>query len=180
MWNPDLYSDTLYFAASAHEGQFVPGKTYSYVVHLVDVCMEAMRAAILEELEDPNLAMQCALLHDTLEDTAVTYEILLDRFGRDVANGVRALSKKPELPHTRKVLEEYLRELAAQKREVRIVKLADRIVNLREPPAHWDMEKRKEYLEESRLILKFLKKTSPLLESRLNDKIYAYKRYIQE
>ena len=178
MWNPDLYSDTLNCAASAHEGQFVPGKTYSYVVHLVDVCMETMRAAVLEELEDPNLSMQCALLHDTLEDTAVTYEILLDRFGRDVANGVHALAKKPDA-HSRKALEEYLRVLSDQKREVRIVKLADRIVNLREPPSHWDTEKRKEYLEESRLILKFLKKTSPLLESRLNDKIYAYKRYIQ-
>ncbi|MFQ3621670.1 MAG: HD domain-containing protein [Spirochaetales bacterium] len=180
MWNPDLYSETLHFAAAAHEGQFVPGKTYSYVVHLVDVCMESMRAAILEEIDDPNLVMQCSLLHDTLEETAVTYEILLDRFGRDVAEGVRAISKKPDYQHTKKNLEEYIKGIAAQKREVRIVKLADRIVNLREPPAHWDMEKRKEYLEESRFILKGLKKTSPLLEARLNDKIYAYKRYIQE
>jgi hypothetical protein len=35
MWSPDLYDETLHFAASAHEGQFVPGKNYSYVVHKI-------------------------------------------------------------------------------------------------------------------------------------------------
>ncbi len=180
MWNPDLYSDTLYFAASAHEGQFVPGKTYSYVVHLVDVCMETMRAAILEELEDPNLAMQCALLHDTLEDTAVTYEILLDRFGRDVANGVRALSKKPDMQHTRKALEEYPAGTGSSEAGSTDRKAGGSNRKLAGTPLSLGYGKRKDYLEESRLILKFLKKTSPLLESRLNDKIYAYKRYIQE
>lgn len=179
MWNPDVFSETLHFAASAHEGQFVPGKPYSYVVHLMEVCMETLRAALLEDVEDPNLAMQCALLHDTIEDTAVTHEILVDRFGHEVADGVLALSKGNEFKK-KKELDVYLKNIAAQKREIRMVKLADRIVNLQEPPAHWDNEKRKSYREEAKQILKALKKTSNLLESRLSDKIYEYKRFIQE
>lgn len=37
-----------------------------------------------------------ALLHDTIEDTKVTYEQIENRFGKDVAEGVSALTKDPE------------------------------------------------------------------------------------
>jgi (p)ppGpp synthase/HD superfamily hydrolase len=177
MWNPDLFEETLHFAAAAHEGQFVPGKAYSYIVHLVGVCMEAMRAAIIEEAEDPNLVMQVSLLHDTLEDTAVTFDILHDRFGKDVSEGVRALTKDPEVSKKRQI-EDSLKRIVPLKKEIWTVKLADRIINLREPPPHWDIEKRRDYLDDARLIHKYLKKASPYLASRLNDKIYAYKKYV--
>jgi len=178
MWNPDLFDDTLHFAASAHEGQFVPGKNYSYIVHLVGVCIEALRAAVIEEVEDPNLVMQCALLHDTIEDTALTYEIILDRFGREVADGVSALTKNQDLPKKRQ-MEDSLERIMQQKKEIWMVKLADRAWNLREPPAHWELRKRQEYLEESQTILRLLKKASPYLAARLSDKMYNYKKFLE-
>jgi (p)ppGpp synthase/HD superfamily hydrolase len=177
MWNPDLYDETLHFAASAHEGQFVPGKNYSYVVHLVGVCMEVMRAAIIEEVDDPNLAMQCALLHDTMEETALTSDILIDRFGKEVTEAVKALTKNPDIPKKRR-LEDCLKRIIKLKREIWMVKLADRISNLKEPPEHWDNDKKKDYLEGSILIHTYLKKGSPYLAARLSDKIYAYKKYL--
>jgi (p)ppGpp synthase/HD superfamily hydrolase len=59
-----------------------------------------------------------------------------------------------------------------------MVKLADRILNMNEPPEHWDKAKRKEYQEEAKLILEILKAGSPYLAARLSDKIYTYNRYL--
>ena len=172
MWNPDLFYETLHFAASAHEGQSVPGQNYSYVVHLVGVCMESLRASMIEPA-DSNLIMQCSLLHDTMEDTAITLNILSDRFGDEVSEGVLALTWQEE-----ESLADYLKKIVRQKKEIWMVKLADRIWNMHEPPEHWEMEKRKEYQEEAREILETLKLGSPYLAARLSDKIYTYNRYI--
>ena len=172
MWNPELYHETLHFAAGAHEGQYVSGHNYSFVVHLVGVCNEALRASLIEPA-DSNLIMQCSLLHDTLQDTPVTLNILNDRFGNEVAEGVLALTKQEGEPYT-----EYLKKIMRQKKEIWMVKLADRIWNMYEPPEHWDMEKRKDYREEAREILETLRIGSPYLAARLSDKIYAYSRYL--
>ena len=172
MWNPELFHETLYFAAGAHEGQFVPGQNYSYVVHLIGVCMEALRASLIEP-SDSNFIMQCSLLHDTMEDTPVTLNILQDRFGDEVAEGVLAMTRQEG-----ESMADYLRKIARQKKEVWMVKLADRIWNMHEPPEHWDVGKRKEYQEEAREILETLKRGSPYLAARLSDKIYAYNRYL--
>ena len=172
MWDPDLFYETLHFAAGAHEGQFVPGQNYSYVVHLTGVCMEALRASMIEPT-DSNLIMQCSLLHDTMGDTPVTLNILLDRFGNEVAEGVLALTRQEG-----ESFSDYTKKIARQKKEIWMVKLADRICNLHEPPEHWDTAKRKEYREESRIILETLRMGSPYLAARLCDKIYAYNHYI--
>ena len=172
MWNPDLFYETLHFAAGAHEGQFVPGQNYSYVVHLVGVCMEALRASMIEPA-DSNFIMQCSLLHDTIEDTPVTLNILSDRFGNEVAEGVLALTKQEG-----ESFSDYLKKIVRQKKEVWMIKLADRIWNMHEPPEHWDTSKRKEYKEEARVILETLRMGSPYLAARLSDKIYDYNHYI--
>jgi (p)ppGpp synthase/HD superfamily hydrolase len=172
MWDPDLFHDTLHFAAAAHEGQFIPGQNYSYVVHLIGVCMEALRAASIEPA-DSNLIMQCSLLHDTMEDTPITLNILSDRFGNQVAEGVLALTRQEgESPAG------YLKKIVRQRKEIWMVKLADRIWNMSAPPEHWDRAKRQEYLEEAKLIHETLQRGSPYLAARLSDKIYAYNRYI--
>ena len=50
-----------------------------------------------------SLAVQCALLHDTIEDTAVTFEEIVDRFGREVAEGVLSLTKDKTLPKSEQI-----------------------------------------------------------------------------
>ena len=172
MWNPDLFRETVYFAAGAHEGQFVPGQNYSYVVHLIGVCMESLRATMIEP-SDANLVMQCSLLHDTMEDTPVTLNILTDRFGSQVAEGVLALTQQEG-----ESTEDYLKKIVRQNKEIWMVKLADRIWNMHEPPEHWDLAKRKAYCEEAKVIHETLKVGSPYLAARLSDKIYAYNKLI--
>jgi len=53
--------------------------------------MEVM--AVQDSIENAELAIVCAILHDTIEDTVVTYSELEKEFGEAVANGVMALSK---------------------------------------------------------------------------------------
>src|SRR5688572_18850309 len=93
MWNPDTYLRALRFAAERHATQLVPGTSLPYVVHLSSVAAEVMRGITVEPVDDPDLAVACALLHDVMEDTVTTYDELLGAFGADVANGVAALTK---------------------------------------------------------------------------------------
>lgn len=177
MWNQDLYQKAMHFAASAHKEQKVPGKNYSYTVHFALVAMEIMGAITAGETENPDLAVCCALLHDTLEDTEVTYEELEKIFGDSVARGVRALSKNKNLSKEEQ-MEDSLKRIKAEPPEVGMVKLADRITNLQTPPFFWKADKKKAYLKEAKRILKELKYTSPFLARRMEEKITDYKQYI--
>jgi len=108
-----------------------------------------------------------------MEDTPINLNILTDRFGSQVAEGVLALTRQEGEP-----TEDYLKKIVRQKKEIWMVKLSDRIWNLHEPPEHWDLAKRKEYCEEAKVILETLKTGSPYLAARLSDKIYEYNKYI--
>ena len=66
------------------------------------------------------------------------------------------------------------------RREVAIVKLADRITNLQRPPSHWSPEKRRAYLEEAREIREALSGVQPWLERRLSECMSAYAGWISE
>ncbi len=77
-----------------------------------------------------------ALLHDTVEDTGVTYAVLETRFGRTIADLVDGVTKltRLELQSDRTKQAENFRKLVlAMSRDIRvlIVKLADRLHNMR-------------------------------------------------
>jgi (p)ppGpp synthase/HD superfamily hydrolase len=131
----------------------------------------------VESAADGDLAIQCALLHDTLEDTDVTYELLIDKFGRAVADGVQALTKDASLPKTERMADS-LKRIAKQRNEIGMVKLADRITNLQPPPDDWTDGKKSIYLDQAREIHTALKHTSPFLSQRLCEKIAAYEELI--
>jgi (p)ppGpp synthase/HD superfamily hydrolase len=59
-WSPDQAARALELAAE---------KPYSYVVHLASAAMEVMAAVSFSPHLNADLAIQCALLHDVLEDT---------------------------------------------------------------------------------------------------------------
>lgn len=180
MWSQDKYQKAIKFAAKAHQWQKVPGTKISYIVHISNVCMEIFAAFCASPEEfDYDLAVQCALLHDTIEDTMVKFKKLDKKFGNRVAEGVMALSKNPKL-HKDKRLADSLTRLSTQPKEVKIVKLADRITNLQKPPIKWSNQKRKYYLESSLLILEELEGTNQFLEKRLEKKIEEYKQYIYQ
>ncbi len=173
-WSPDAYLSAYRFAAEAHRGQTVPGTDgLPYLMHISTVAMEVMGALQVERFDNPDLAVQCALLHDTMEDTDVTYEQVREMFGRAVADGVRALSKDPALPRAERMADS-LRRIQTRPHEVWIVKLADRITNLQPPPASWTADKRTRYRSQAGEINRALGPASPYLSARIENKILAY------
>lgn len=72
-----------------------------------------------------------------------------------------------------------LERIKQQPKEVWAVKLADRITNLQPPPANWNNDKKKEYLEEAVAIYEALKDGNEYLANRLRIKIQEYKRYLK-
>ena len=96
-WDRESYIKACRFAAQAHRGQLVPGSDLPYLMHLNLVSMEILAALSAESGHNGDLAIQCALLHDTIEDTDTSYEQIESIFGISVADGVAALSKNPAL-----------------------------------------------------------------------------------
>src|SRR5262245_12486010 len=94
MAQQDKYQIAIKFSAEKHGTQKVPGTSLSYVVHLSNVAMEIIVASNHTPGFDLELAVQVALLHDTIEDTATTYDEVKDKFGAPVADGVSALTKR--------------------------------------------------------------------------------------
>ncbi|GAB1542243.1 HD domain-containing protein [Scytonema sp. NUACC21] len=176
-WLQETYIKAYRFAALAHLGQKVPGTEISYIQHLSFVSMEIIAALNVETERDGNLAVQCALLHDIIEDTNVTFEQIESKFGLRVANGVLALTKNSSLEKSLQMLDS-LQRIKEQPPEIWMVKLADRISNLLPPPHHWTQEKIIRYREEAIVIHEALKDASPFLGSRLADKIENYKAFI--
>jgi (p)ppGpp synthase/HD superfamily hydrolase len=172
-WSQDLYIQAYRFAAHAHRWQKVPGTSLPYIMHLSFVAMEMLAAAAVEDIRDANLAMQCALLHDTLEDTRVRYEQLQEEFGQDVAAGVLALTLNKRLSKPAQ-MPECLERIRAQPAEIWMVKLADRITNLQPPPPHWSLGRIQDYHRESQGILDALGSASAFLAQRLRHKHSEY------
>ncbi|MHB8765384.1 MAG: HD domain-containing protein, partial [Deferrisomatales bacterium] len=174
----DRFERAWNFACAAHRGQLVPGSDLPYVNHVGNVAAEVLAAIALHPVGRPDLAVQCALLHDVIEDTEVTGEALAEVFGPEVAAGVRALSKDPSLPTQGAQMADSLRRLQAQPPEVGLVKLADRITNLQPPPGHWSRVKIAAYRDEAVEIHRALGATHPVLAARLLARIEAYRVHL--
>ncbi|OUL36873.1 phosphohydrolase [Nostoc sp. T09] len=177
-WSQESYIKAYKFAAQAHQGQKMPGSEIPYIMHLSFVSMEVLAALNVEKETDGNLAIQCALLHDTIEDTHTTYEQIEAEFGEAVAKGVLALTKDKNLDKHLQ-MEDSLQRIKQQPKEIWMVKLADRISNLQSPPHYWSIEKITKYREEGIHIYEALRESSDFLASRLASKIQDYKSFIE-
>jgi (p)ppGpp synthase/HD superfamily hydrolase len=171
MWDQDQYIKGWNFATVAHHQQLLPGSDNPYINHIGLVAMEVMATCSQHSVEQPTLAVLCALLHDTIEDTDVTYDDLVGQFGVDVAQGVMALTKDKTLPTKKHQMLDSLQRIKQQPQEVWMVKLADRITNLQPPPRHWNKQKINNYSTEAQLIVAELGSASEFLAARLNSKI---------
>jgi len=126
--------ETFVFAANSHGKQ----KRYSgepYIIHPVSV------AAVLSNMEIDVETIEAALLHDVLEDTPVTSEMISEKFGEDVLTLVDGVTKLGKLPF--KTVEDYQAEnlrkmFVVMAKDIRVVliKLADRLHNMRTISSH--------------------------------------------
>ena len=130
--------ETAYhFSKAAHLGQF-RASGEPYISHPLAV------ANILAQLHLDAQALTAALLHDVMEDTAVTKDEIAAQFGKPVAELVDGVSKLDRIEfetHEEAQAENFRKMLLAMARDVRVIliKLADRLHNMRTldavPPA---------------------------------------------
>lgn len=159
------------FAADKHRNQRrkdVEASPYiNHPIGLADVL--ANQAGVEDER-----VLVAAILHDTIEDTETTEQELVRLFGQEVADIVLEVSDDKSLPKAeRKRLQiEYASTLS---RRAKLVKLADKICNLRDvassPPATWALERRQEYFEWATAVVDGLRGVHPELE-RIFDEAY--------
>jgi (p)ppGpp synthase/HD superfamily hydrolase len=177
MYSPDRYVEAMRFAAAKHHEQKEPGENLPYLVHVVAVANEVILGLMQTKVADPDLAVTCALLHDTVEDTGTSLDEIRARFGEAVAAGVSALTKNDKLPKPEQ-MRDSLRRIREQPPEIAMVKLADRITNMAAPPHYWSKEKRAAYRLEAGTIADTLGYASAALEARLRARMEAYKAYL--
>ena len=135
------------FAAHKHRDQRRKDAEASpYINHPI-----ALADVLVNEGGITDVEVLCAaLLHDTVEDTATTHEELVNAFGSRVARIVAEVTDDKALAKAeRKRLQ--IEHAPGLSPEAKLVKLADKICNLRDvaerPPAKWDLERRREYFD---------------------------------
>lgn len=119
-----------------------------YFSHPVEV------AGILTEYKLDYASIVTALLHDTIEDTAASYDDIKQMFGEEVAKlveGVTKLSRIQLQSDQTKQAENFRKLLLAMSEDIRVllVKLADRVHNMRTLQFHKKPEKRQRIARET-------------------------------
>jgi guanosine-3',5'-bis(diphosphate) 3'-pyrophosphohydrolase len=167
-----LIMRALEFAAHKHRDQRrIDVHASPYINHPI-----ALANILINEAQVYDAQVICsALLHDTIEDTQTSPEELQQAFGeriRDIVLEVtddQALSKQE-----RKRLQ--IEHAAGASLEAKLVKLADKIANLRDiavsPPPKWSLHRQQEYFDWARQVIDGLRGAHPALEAAF-DEAYA-------
>ncbi len=175
----DKLNEAKKFCEEKHKDAIyiINGKKLPYYSHCFEVA-DIIYYNVKEDI-DFDYALTLAYLHDILEDTDVTYETMQEKFGSEIANGVLALTKDKKLPINLQ-LKDSIERILKQRKEVSIVKMADRICNIYEPFEIWSLEKQASYIEDAKLILSELKDASPSLAKFFKTKIDEYEKKIEK
>ena len=159
----------LAFAADKHRKQRrkdADGSPYiNHPISLADV--------LINEGNVTDVTVLCAaVLHDTIEDTNTTREELASLFGDPIASIVLEVTDNKSLDkQVRKQLQ--IEHASNISKEAKLVKLADKICNLRDiltsPPAGWSLERKQDYFEWVGKVAVGLRGTNLQLETMLDE-----------
>lgn len=160
----NLYEKALAFAMEAHEGQVRKYTGEPYVNHCIDV------ATILatHEIHADDYMIAAALLHDTVEDTPVTFKDIRKEFGQEIEFLVFFLtdvSKKEDgNREIRKEIDRWHIGFAPQ--QAQLIKCADLISNT-QSITKYDPDFSVIYLKEKRLTLACIAENNPSICNHL-------------
>ncbi len=143
----DRLNKAYNFAIKAHSNQKrASGDPYS--VHPIEV------ANILSDLKLDTATITTGLLHDTIEDTFATYETIKDEFGEEIAELVDGVTKISVFENTAAAsskAENFRKLILATSKDIRVllVKLADRLHNMRTIKSIKQEDKKKRIAQET-------------------------------
>ncbi|KAK9874549.1 hypothetical protein WA026_005388 [Henosepilachna vigintioctopunctata] len=164
------------FAAIKHKNQrrSDPQRT-PYINHPIGVAYILTNEAKVTDLN----VIKAAILHDTVEDTDTSFDEILGIFGKEVRDIVIEVTDDKTLPKDeRKQLQ--IEHAPGSSREAKLVKLADKLYNLRDlnrsTTVGWTTKRVQEYFEWSKKVVDGLRGTNAVLESRLDN---IYEQYIK-
>jgi (p)ppGpp synthase/HD superfamily hydrolase len=171
-----ILDQALLLAERIHEGQYRRPKTANpnhrdpYIIHPMRVALILCEEVDMRSTE----VIAAAILHDVIEDSdgAVEEGDIAREFGPEVAHIVALLSKPPESPDVSRheQLETYHRNIASGSISVRMVKLADRLDNIREAFLTDDRKFQVKYLQETReIFLPLAASTNPFFYNALSE-----------
>ena len=160
-----LLIKALAFAADKHRNQRrknVEASPYiNHPISLADIlCNEA-------HVTDVNVICG-ALLHDTVEDTETTAEELTTEFGQHISGIVMDVTDDKTIEDKQRRKQLQIEHAAHISDPAKLVKLADKISNLRDvandPPSGWSLERRRKYFDWAKRVIDQLRGVHPGLE----------------
>ncbi|MBN8477818.1 MAG: bifunctional (p)ppGpp synthetase/guanosine-3',5'-bis(diphosphate) 3'-pyrophosphohydrolase [Burkholderiales bacterium] len=155
----------LVFAAHKHRAQRRKDAAGSpYINHPI-----ALADVLANEggVTDP-VVLCAAVLHDTIEDTETSADEVAREFGAKIASVVAEVTDDKRLPKDERKRRqiEHAPDLSP---EAKLVKLADKICNLRDvldaPPAGWPIERKRGYFDWAERVVDGLRGSNPRLEA---------------
>ena len=170
----DLILRAVSFAAHKHRDQRRKDKEASpYINHPISLANVLWQEGGVRDAQ----VIAAALLHDTLEDTETSWQELRGEFGEEIADVVL------EVTDTKWIKKEVRKRLqvaraAHSSDNAKLVKLADKICNVRDiaahPPAGWTLERKRQYFDWAKEVVDQIRGAHAELEQRF-DEVYALK-----
>jgi guanosine-3',5'-bis(diphosphate) 3'-pyrophosphohydrolase len=160
-----LLTAALQFAATKHRDQRRKGEEASpYINHPI-----ALMHVLVHEGGVDDVAVLCAaLLHDTIEDTETTRDEIAAHFGAEIAAMVVEVTSDMTRPKAERK-QHQVERAPHLSRGAKLVKLADKICNLRDiiafPPAQWTNERKQEYFDWARRVVDGMRGVNAALEA---------------
>jgi guanosine-3',5'-bis(diphosphate) 3'-pyrophosphohydrolase len=163
------------FAADRHRKQRRKDAEASpYINHPI-----ALADVLANEAGITDPAVICgALLHDTIEDTQTTAEELRAEFGEEITAIVLDVTDDKSIKDKARRKELQVEHAPHISPKAKLVKLADKICNLRDiaysPPSNWSRERKAEYFDWAARVIAGVRGTHPQLEA-IFDTAFAQK-----
>lgn len=121
-----LARQALLFARELHRGQRRESDEAPFILHPLEV------AALLHATGHSETVIASGILHDTVEDTEVGVEAIEQRFGREVAELVNAMTEDPGIEPWEERKAALRRQIAAFGEDATAVYAADKVCKVRE------------------------------------------------
>ncbi len=152
------------FAANKHRNQRRKDAAASpYINHPIALANVLANEAGI----DDERVLIAAILHDTVEDTETTAQELVRFFGQEIADIVLEVTDDKSLLKAERK-QQQIDHAPTISRRAKLVKLADKICNLRDiansPPAGWSLRRKQEYFDWAKAVIDGLRGVHPSLE----------------